>query len=243
MQPEIGLTAAFLAGVVSFISPCVLPLVPAYLSFMSGVSLADMRASERRPRQGLGVFLTSLAFVIGFSLVFVALGASASALGQRLLERLPLLARIAGVLILVLGVHMTGLVRIPLLAYERRFQAGGGAGLATAFVMGLAFAFGWTPCIGPILASILALAANAETISRGVLLLALYSAGLGIPFLLAALFLNAFYKFFERIRNHFHKIELVSGLVLIAVGLLLVLNQFDRLATWFARVMPTSELG
>lgn len=243
MHPDVGLLAALVAGVASFISPCVLPLVPAYLSFMSGVSLADMRREERPARQAGGIFLTALLFVLGFSTVFVALGASASALGQALLARLPLLARIAGALIVVLGIHMTGLVRIPFLAYERRFQAGKSAGLATAFVMGLAFAFGWTPCIGPILASILALAANADTVGKGVLLLAVYSAGLGIPFLLAALFLNAFYGFFNRIQKHFHKIEVASGVVLIAVGVLLLLNQFDRISAWFARVIPMTELG
>lgn len=243
IQNDIGLLAAFVAGIASFISPCVLPLVPAYLSYMSGVSLADLRGAEGR-RGGVGrVFLPSLAFVLGFSVVFVALGASASVLGQKLLGALPVLARIAGVLILVLGVHMTGLVRIPFLMYERRFQAGQGAGVATSFVMGLAFAFGWTPCIGPILASILALAANADTIGKGVLLLAVYSAGLGIPFLLAGLFLNAFYGFFGRVQRHFHKIEVVCGVVLIAVGLLLVFDQFDRLAVFFSRVLPTSELG
>lgn len=243
VQNEIGLLAAFVAGIASFISPCVLPLVPAYLSYMSGVSLADLRgAGEKRGGAGR-VFLPSLAFVLGFSVVFVALGASASALGQKLLNALPVLARIAGVLILVLGVHMTGLVRIPFLMYERRFQAGKGAGVATSFVMGLAFAFGWTPCIGPILASILALAANADTVGRGVWLLAVYSAGLGIPFLLAGLFLNVFYSFFGRIQKHFHAIEVVCGVVLIAVGLLLVLDQFDRIALFFSRVMPTAELG
>ena len=243
VQNEVGLITAFVAGFVSFISPCVLPLVPAYLSFMSGVSLADLRGGERRSTHAREVLRASLAFVLGFSLVFVALGASASAIGQQLLRATPVIARVAGLLILVLGVHMTGLVRIPFLAYERRFQAGKGAGVATSFVMGLAFAFGWTPCIGPILAVILAQAASAETVGRGVLLLAVYSAGLGIPFLLAGLFLNAFYAFFNRIQRHFHKIEVVSGLVLIVVGLLLALNQFDRITAWFSQIVPAGELG
>jgi cytochrome c-type biogenesis protein len=243
VQQQIGLVAAFVAGVASFISPCVLPLVPAYLSFMSGVSLADLRGAEHRTRHLRSVFLSSLAFVLGFSLVFVALGASASAIGKQLLAATPVIGRVAGVLIVILGVHMTGLVRIPFLEYERRFQASGGAGLATSFVMGLAFAFGWTPCIGPILAVILAQAASAETVGRGILLLAVYSAGLGLPFLLAGLFLNAFYAFFSRMQRHFHLVEVVAGCILIGVGLLLVFNQFGRLAYWFAKVLPTGTLG
>ncbi len=243
VQNDIGLLAALLAGFASFVSPCVLPLVPAYLSYMSGVSLADLRGEQGGGRRAGRVFLPSLSFVLGFSLVFVALGASASVLGQKLLNALPVLARVAGALILVLGIHMTGLVRIPFLMYEKRFQGGQGPGIATSFVMGLAFAFGWTPCIGPILASILALAANADTVGRGVLLLAVYSAGLGIPFLLASLFLNAFYSFFGRVQKHFHTIEVVSGVVLMLVGLLLLLNQFDRIAAFFSRIVPTGDLG
>ena len=237
-QGNIGLAVAFGAGVASFISPCVLPLVPAYLSYMSGVSLADLQGAERKVGNLRRVLLSSLAFVLGFSLVFIALGASASVLGQRLLGAAPVVQRVMGVLVIVLGVHMTGLVRIPFLAYEKRFQAGQGAGLATSFVMGLAFAFGWTPCIGPILASILAVAANEGTIGKGILLLAVYSAGLGIPFLLAGLFLNVFYSLFRKIQNHFHKIEVVSGVILIAVGLLLVLDQFGRVSYWFSKLVP-----
>ncbi len=237
-QGNIGLAVAFGAGVASFISPCVLPLVPAYLSYMSGVSLADLQGAERKAGNLRRVLLSSLAFVLGFSLVFIALGASASVLGQKLLSAAPVVQRVMGVLVIVLGVHMTGLVRIPFLAYEKRFQAGQGAGLMTSFVMGLAFAFGWTPCIGPILASILAVAANEGTIGKGILLLAVYSAGLGIPFLLAGLFLNVFYAFFRKIQNHFHTIEVVSGLILIAVGLLLVLDQFGRVSYWFSKLVP-----
>lgn len=241
-QNEIGLLVAFGAGFASFVSPCVLPLVPAYLSFMSGVSLNDIKG--RGAGKMREVFAASLAFVLGFSLVFIALGASATALGQKLLGALPVLARVAGVLIIIFGIHMTGLVRIPFLAYERRFQAGGGGrGLASAFVMGLAFAFGWTPCIGPILAAILAVAANADTVGQGVLLLGAYSAGLGIPFLLSGLFLNAFYGFFGRIQNHFHKIEIVSGVVLILVGVLLVSNRFEVIAFWMAENLNFGEVG
>ncbi len=241
-QNEIGLLMAFGAGFASFVSPCVLPLVPAYLSFMSGVSLQEMKSGSARKLRG--VFITSLAFVCGFSLVFIALGASATALGQKLLGALPVLARVAGVIIIIFGIHMTGLIRIPMLAYEKRFQTGGGGrSLFSAFIMGLAFAFGWTPCIGPILAAILAVAANAETINQGVLLLAAYSAGLGIPFLLTGLFLNVFYGFFGRIQRHFHKIEVVSGVVLILVGVLLVSNRFDMLAYWLAENLNIGELG
>jgi len=241
-QNEIGILVAFGAGFASFISPCVLPLVPAYLSFMSGVSLNEIKSGGSR--QMRDVFFTSLAFVCGFSLVFIALGASATVLGQKLLQILPMLARIAGVLIIIFGIHMIGLFRIPFLSYEKRFQAGGGGrGLASAFLMGLAFAFGWTPCIGPILAAILVVAANAETVNEGVLLLAAYSVGLGIPFLLSGLFLNVFYGFFGKIQNHFHKIEVISGVVLILVGILLVSNRFEVIAFWMAEHLNFGEVG
>lgn len=239
---EIALLTAFVAGFASFISPCVLPLVPAYLSFMSGVSIADMQQTKRDSRQQRTVFLTSLCFFLGLSFVFIMLGASASALGQQLNEWLPTFARVAGVLVIILGIHMTGLFRIPFLAYEKRFQAGGKAGYLTAFVMGLAFAFGWTPCIGPILGGIIALATQ-EDVPRGILLLAVYSAGLGLPFILAGLFLNAFYGFFKKLQNHFRKVEVVSGVILIIVGLALTLNMFEVISGKFADWFPTSNLG
>ncbi len=242
MHQDIALVTALLAGLASFVSPCVLPLVPAYLSFMSGVSLADMRGQERGSRRTGQVLLTSLAFVLGLSVVFVMLGAGASAIGQALQRWLPILARLGGVIVIVLGLHMAGIVRLPFLAYERRFQAGGKAGLATAFVMGLAFAFGWTPCVGPILGGILVLATQ-EDVARGSLLLAAYSLGLGVPFLLAGLFLNAFFRFFDRLKHHFHKIEVASGIILILVGLLLVTNQFEWLSARFTDWFGGVELG
>jgi cytochrome c-type biogenesis protein len=241
-QTQIALLTAFVAGFASFISPCVLPLVPAYLSFMSGVSIADMQQERRDRNATRSVLFTSLAFFLGLSFVFVVLGASASALGQRLQDALPVFARVAGVLVIVLGIHMTGLIRIPFLSYERRFQAGGKAGLATAFVMGLAFAFGWTPCIGPILGGILAIATQ-QNVPRGVLLLAIYSAGLGIPFILAGLFLNSFYRFFGKIQNHFHKIEVVSGIILIVVGLALTLDMFEVISAKFTDWFSTANFG
>jgi cytochrome c-type biogenesis protein len=242
-QADIALVTAFVAGFASFISPCVLPLVPAYLSFMSGVSIADLRAGRRDPSQVRAVFLSSLAFVIGLSTVFMLLGASASAFGQAIQRWMPIFAKIAGVIVVILGIHMTGLVRIPFLAYERRFQAGSNrAGIATAFVMGLAFAFGWTPCIGPILGGIIALATQ-ENVPRGILLLAIYSLGLGIPFLLAGLFLNAFYGFFGRIQRHFHKIEVVAGIILILVGVALIFNFFEVISGKFADWLGTGVYG
>lgn len=242
MHQDIALVTALLAGIASFVSPCVLPLVPAYLSFMSGVSLSDMREQERKRENTRRVLLTSLAFVLGLSVVFVFLGASASALGQALYRWLPLLARIGGLVVIVLGLHMTGLVKLPFLAYEKRFQAGGRTGLASAFVMGLAFAFGWTPCVGPILGGILVLATQ-EDVGRGSLLLAVYSAGMGIPFLLAGLFVNAFFGLFGRIKAHFHKIEVASGIILILVGVLLVLNRFEWLSARFTDWFGGAELG
>ena len=240
---EIGLVTALVAGFASFISPCVLPLVPAYLSFMSGVSLGEMKNERRSGRSTGRIALTSVVFVLGFSLVFILLGASATFIGQALDRALPVLMRVAGVLFVVLGIHMTGLVKIRALAMEKRFQAGGGAGLVTAFVMGLAFAFGWTPCIGPILAAILVVAGQQDTVGHGILLLTAYSLGLGIPFILAGIFINAFYSFFSRIQNHFHKIEIVSGVVLILLGVVLLV--FDRftIAGFFNQLFPSLEVG
>lgn len=243
MTFDVSLVAAFVAGLLSFISPCVLPLVPGYLSFVSGVTLDEMRtpgsgsivaAARRR------VFLSALAFVIGFSLVFVSLGASASMLGQFLMERLNLLSRVAGVVIIVFGLHTMGLLKIDWLYREKRLQTTGKpAGLLGALVVGVAFAFGWTPCIGPILAAILTVAGSQETVGEGVRLLAVYSAGLGVPFLATALAVNQFFAAFARIRRHYHAVEVVSGLLLIVIGVLILTNRFTIIAQLLTPYLPT----
>jgi cytochrome c-type biogenesis protein len=235
---EVTYLAALVAGILSFISPCVLPLIPGYISFVSGVSLDEMRApGARASRQR--VVATSAAFVLGFSLVFVALGASASAIGQWVMQNLPLLGKIGGALIIVFGLHTMGLFRLPFLELERRVHAQRKpAGLIGALLVGVAFAFGWTPCIGPILAGILVVAGSRETITEGVVLLAVYSLGLGIPFLLTSLAIDRFFAVTARIRRHYHTIEVVSGALLVLIGLLIFTGQLTVIVRYLQPYLP-----
>jgi cytochrome c-type biogenesis protein len=242
LSDQVTLLAAFVAGILSFISPCVLPLIPGYVSFVSGVSLEEMRsgsggalASSRRQ-----VLITSLFFVLGFSLVFIALGATASAVGKFLLMRLPMLSKIAGALLIILGLHMMGVFRIPWLENEKRVQSDRKpAGPLGAIVVGIAFAFGWTPCIGPILSGILTLAASKQTVWEGVQLLTVYSAGLGIPFLLTSVAINQFFAASKRIRKYYHAIEVVSGVLLIAIGLLIFTGRLSVIVQFLTPYLPT----
>jgi cytochrome c-type biogenesis protein len=252
MEENVTLLAAFGAGILSFISPCVLPLVPGYLSYISGLSLDEMRgtgavstgagvgvAVVASPAARRQVVLSSLAFILGFSLVFVALGAAASAIGQFLISQQALFNRIAGAIIIVFGLHTMGVLRIEWLYQEKRVHTSRRpAGLVGATLIGIAFAFGWTPCIGPILAGILALAGTQETVGQGVRLLAVYSMGLGVPFLATALMMNRFFVAMGRIRRHYHKIELVSGALLVAIGLLIFSNKFTIIAQKLTPYLP-----
>jgi len=275
---DVSLVGAFLAGLVSFLSPCVLPLVPGYISMLSGIGMEELRKGEA-PTSGL--FASSLAFVTGFSVVFISFGASASAVGSFLLQNRALLAPVAGALILLFGLHLLGaliklnlragiilgvlLVALGVVAYLRRAPlfAGLGAshffslsligffgptmarwlnrdvhlrskatqpGIWSGFLLGFAFAFGWTPCIGPILSAVLLLAARSDTIARGVLLLAVYSAGLAIPFLLTALGISRFMAFYKNFRKYLHAVELFSGALLLFIGGLVFFNRL----TWLA---------
>jgi cytochrome c-type biogenesis protein len=236
MHP-VSIGAAFLAGLASFLSPCVLPLVPGYISFMSGLSLEELSSGQAAPGATRRTALAALFFVLGFSAVFTALGASASFAGRFLAAHLPLLSKAAGVLVIVFGLHITGLAPIKWLYYTKRADTSKVApGLAGSFVMGLAFAFGWTPCIGPILAGILALAAAQETVAQGVGLLFVYSMGLGVPFILTGLGLNAFLRFFARYKRFIRWGEIAAGVLLIGIGLLLVSNRLSLLM----RLMPSS---
>ena len=248
MTADVSLIAAFVAGVLSFISPCVLPLVPGYLSFISGVSLDSMRtapagaacAVAAPPAAGRQVFFASLAFVLGFSVVFISLGAAASTIGAVLMERLTLMGKIAGVLLIIFGLHTMGLLKISWLYKEKRIQTSTKpAGLAGAFVVGLAFAFGWTPCIGPILGTILALAADEGTLQRGVILLGVYSLGLGVPFLLTSLMVNQFFKAFAKIRRHYRLIEVTAGVLMVTVGVLIFTNRFTIITQYLTPYLPT----
>jgi cytochrome c-type biogenesis protein len=245
MEENVTLLAAFGAGLLSFLSPCVLPLVPGYLSYISGLSVDEMRgpAAARAaggaavavaaPAARRQIVLASLAFILGFSLVFVSLGAAASAIGQFLIAQQTLFSRIAGAVIIIFGLHTMGVLRIEWLYQEKRVHTTRKpAGLIGAGVIGIAFAFGWTPCIGPILAGILALAGTQETVGQGVRLLATYSLGLGVPFLATALMTNRFFSAMGRIRRHYHKIEVVSGALLVVIGLLIFTNKFTVIAQW-----------
>jgi cytochrome c-type biogenesis protein len=238
---DISYVAAFGGGLLSFISPCVLPLVPGYISYVSGVSLDQMRAgdAEERQRARRQMLRASLAFVLGLSLVFVIFGASASALGRLMISYKTTLAKIAGAVIIVLGLHMAGIFRLRWLDSDTRVQTKSQpAGLLGAFVVGVAFAFGWTPCIGPILGGILTIAASKNSVGEGVALLAVYSAGLGIPFLLTSLAIDRFFLASSRIRRHYKAIEMVAGVLLIALGALIFTNQFTLLSRYLDRWMP-----
>ncbi len=237
---DIPVYYALLAGAISFLSPCVLPLVPPYLCYMAGASLSDISGSDVQPvdadlrRKVVG---RALLFVLGFSVVFISLGASATFIGQFLLKWSNVLSQVAGVIIILMGLHFLGLFRFALLQREARFQAGGGGAMGT-FVMGLAFAFGWTPCIGPILAPILGLAGSRETMGEGAFLLGVYSAGLGIPFVLAALFVGPFMNFLERFRKHLHRVEQIAGVLLGLTGILFLTGGMQRFAFWLLETFP-----
>jgi cytochrome c-type biogenesis protein len=295
MMPDVSLAAAFLAGLVSFLSPCVLPLVPGYISMLSGIGMEQLRQGQQ-PRSGL--FASALSFVVGFSAVFIAFGASASAVGSFLRENRNVLAPIAGALIVLFGLHLLGvliklnarsgiILGVILFAlgivswvHHAPLFLGLGAmhffslsmigflgpalarwlnrdvhlrntstqpGIFSGFFLGFAFAFGWTPCIGPILTTVLALAAASDTIARGVLLLAVYSAGLAVPFLLTALGIGQFMKFYQRFRKYLHAVEVFSGALLLLVGGLVFLNRLtwltgklnslNTLALWLERAL------
>ncbi len=250
---NVSLFGAFIAGVLSFISPCVLPLIPGYLSFISGVSLEEMRGMPVAAGGGTvavssgvtadakrQVLITSLFFILGFSLVFVSLGASATYLGQFLMERLTIFGKIAGVLLIIFGLHTIGVFKIPFLLNEARVQANTKpASMVGAVIVGISFAFGWTPCIGPILSAILLVAAQQDSVNQGILLLSIYSLGLAIPFLLTALAINQFFVAFSKIRRHYHAIEIVSGLLMIVIGVLIFTNRFTIIAQWLTPYLPT----
>ncbi len=236
---NVSTIVAFGAGIISFISPCVLPLIPAYISFISGVSVADLKGELSNKDRMKKVMVRSLVFVLGFSLVFVLLGATATFIGKFMLEKLSLLSKIAGVIIVIFGLHMTGIFKLKFLNYEKRFASGGTeVSLLGTFLIGLSFAFGWTPCIGPILAGILAIAATKETVWSGIWLLGVYSAGMGLPFLLTAYATSRFVTYFSKVKKHFHAVEIIAGSLLIVIGVLIFFDYFTVLSAWFAKFLP-----
>jgi cytochrome c-type biogenesis protein len=224
----------FAAGVLSFLSPCVLPLVPGYVSLISGTSAAAAESEENKRLIGR-VMLNSLLFVLGFSIVFIALGAAATSIGQLTHEYRRELSYVAGVVIIIFGLHLTGLLKIKYLYADKRMHNVQGSSSAIgSFVIGFAFAFGWTPCIGPILSAILTLAASEGTVMKGVQLLALYSAGLAVPFLLTSLGIDRFMAFYTRFRRHLHTVEVLSGVLLIAIGILIFTHRLTMLSGYFS---------
>jgi len=238
MEQNVTYLAALLAGFLSFISPCVLPLVPAYISFISGVSLEDLR--KQGQAHGVGkVVLPATVFVLGFSAVFVLLGATATTVGNFLLAHLGVLSQIAGAILIIFGLHVVGVIRIPFLNYEARFQTSNRpTSLLGSFAVGTAFAFGWTPCIGPILGAILAIAGSRNSVTEGIALLAVYSAGLGVPFLLTAIATARLLQTMNTIKRYFRIVEWVSGAFLIVVGVLMVFNVFSVLSGLLTRWFP-----
>ena len=236
---EVGAVAALVAGVLSFLSPCVLPLVPPYLCYLAGTTVEEMReegAGTRAARRD--VLLAALAFVAGFTTVFVLLGATASALGQVLRDYMWALSWAAGVAIIIMGLHFLGLFRVAMLYREKRLEVATPAGPGGAYLMGLAFAFGWTPCIGPILAAILAVAGSSDTVYRGMMLLAVYSIGLGIPFILAALGIERFINAMASVKRHFRKIEVAMGGLLVVTGVAFLTGGMERMAFWLLEAFP-----
>ena len=230
-----------LAGLASFLSPCVLPLVPPYLGYLGGTTLDQLTTAQVEDRAlWRRVVLASLLFVLGFTTVFVGLGAGASFFGQVMQTYKEQLAMVAGAVIILFGLHFLGVLRIPLLYSEARFQAntGGGATLAGAYLIGLAFAFGWTPCFGPVLATVLTLAANEASLGAGVRLLAVYSLGLGIPFVLAAVAIGPFLSFMHRYRRYLGMFEKVMGVVLIITGILFLTGSLNQFGNWLLNTFP-----
>jgi len=248
MAVDIGYMSAVGAGAISFLSPCVLPLVPPYLCYMAGVSVDDFRAGGgEAARAGARIALVSasIAFVLGFTTVFVALGAGATTVGRFLRVWQEPLAIAAGIVIILMGLNFLGLIRIPLLSREARFQSQGKpASAVAAYVMGLAFAFGWTPCIGPVLGPILTLAGGRETVGEGALLLFAYSIGLGLPFLVAAVFSGAFMRFMARFRIHLGRVEKAIGALLVLAGVFFVTGGMSTAAYWLLETFPAlGQLG
>ncbi len=238
MAADISIPAALLAGLISFLSPCVLPLVPPYLVYLSGLSLERFADAEPEPAVKRETILGAFLFVLGFSTVFVALGASASAVGDLLRAYSDVLSKIAGIAIIVMGLHFLGLLRLGWLTRQKRFEVPKPVGLWGAYVMGLAFAFGWTPCIGPILAAILAVAASETTVAKGAGLLAVYSLGLGIPFLLAAFAVEPFAAFLARFRAHLGKVEKAMGGLLVLTGIAFLTGSINAFSYWLLETFP-----
>ncbi len=237
MHSDVTIFAALIAGLVSFLSPCVLPLVPPYLVYLAGASLERFVDKEPEPRVKRDT-VAALLFVFGFSTVFVALGASASVVGSLIRAYSGPLSIVAGIAIIIMGLHFVGLTQIAFLMREKRVEVAKPVGLWGAYAMGLAFAFGWTPCIGPILAAILAVAASEQTVTRGAGLLAVYSLGLGIPFIVAAFAIEPFAAFLSRFRKHMRRVEQAMGALLVLTGIAFLTGSINTMSIWLLETFP-----
>ena len=238
---DVSIPAALIAGLVSFLSPCVLPLVPPYLVYLTGATIEHVAHDESMKASRRAVMAAALMFVLGFSTVFVALGASASLIGGLVRAWSAQLSIIAGIVIIVMGLHFLGLTRIGILMREGRMSMPKPVGLWGAYVMGLAFAFGWTPCIGPILAAILSVAAAEATVTKGAALLAIYSAGLGIPFLLAAFAVEQFSSLFTRMKRHLRTVEHVMGALMVITGIGFLTGAITNVSIWLLETFPALQ--
>jgi cytochrome c-type biogenesis protein len=240
MEQDVSFVAAVVAGLLSFLSPCVLPLVPPYLTFIAGTTIEEL-AGEGEARARRDVTLAAVLFVAGFASVFITLGATASYLGQFIRAHLAFLSLGAGVAIMAMGLHFLGVFRLAFLYREARLEVQKPMGLWGAYVMGLAFAFGWTPCIGPILAAILTVAGSEQQVGHGAVLLAAYSFGLGLPFIAAALAIEPFFRFIRGFRQHFVMIERIVGVLLVVTGLAFTTGAMQNISFWLLDLFP--QLG
>ena len=241
MIHDVSIPAALIAGLVSFLSPCVLPLVPPYLIYLTGATIEHVANDETVSSSKRAVMTSAVMFVLGFSTVFVALGASASLIGGLIRAWSAELSIVAGIVIIVMGLHFLGLTQIALLHRQKRLEVAKPVGLWGAYVIGLAFAFGWTPCIGPILAAILSVAASDATVERGAGLLAVYSAGLGIPFLIAALMVEQFSSLFARMKRHLARVEHAMGVLLVITGVGFLTGSVSAVSIWLLETFPSLQ--
>ncbi|WP_187969822.1 cytochrome c biogenesis CcdA family protein [Aquibium microcysteis] len=236
---DVSLGGALLAGLLSFVSPCILPIVPPYLAWLAGVSFDELKDTEPGAEQRRRVVVAAIAFVLGFATVFIALGATASVVGKTIAQYFDTLSVVAGIIIIVMGLHFLGVFRIGMLYREARVQvARKPAGMVGAYVIGLAFAFGWTPCVGPVLAAILFIAGSEGSAAQGALLLAAYSLGIGIPFVLAAVFASRFLGWASRFKRHMHKVEMAMGGLLVVTGILFITGQMSIISFWLLETFP-----
>jgi len=235
---EIGLFSSFIAGLLAFISPCVLPLVPVYIGMMSGRAIyknENIKLSER-----LYLFINSLFFVLGFSIIFIALGSTATLIGQALKDYSSIISRIGGAILIIFGLHYMGLFKIRFLNLEKRFNMPGSirSGFAGSFVFGIIFSFGWIPCVGIILSGILLLASKLDTLAGGILLLGVFSLGLGLPFILASIFIGFFSRFLKRLNRHLNLVSIISGVFIVSLGIVFITDSMIRVIGYLSRYIP-----